>query len=143
MPLLPSAKKEGTWLTALAGKSNAFVARFTRAILNHAPIGEYRDRFNLLEEGELLLCPECLWRETREHILNGCIWTNCRWYFVWELIPGVAKSCTLKSGFIARFKSVQCYGQLRGADAKALRLKLSDVQVAYGTVDSNIDLSAT
>ena len=76
VPLLPSLKKEGTWLTALAGKSNAFVARFTRAVLNHAPIGEYRDRFNLLEEGELPLCPECLRRETREHIFNGCIWTN-------------------------------------------------------------------
>ena len=37
----PSYIKEGPWLQ-LVGHSNLLCARATRAITNHAPIGEYR-----------------------------------------------------------------------------------------------------
>jgi len=40
----PSYIKEGPWLQAF-GYSNSLCARATRAITNHAPIGEYHLRF--------------------------------------------------------------------------------------------------
>jgi len=43
-PLQPSYSKSGSWLTYF-GQSVTLCARATRAILNHAPIGEYRQRF--------------------------------------------------------------------------------------------------
>ena len=76
--LKPSSKKHGTWLTPVAHKSNAFIARYTRAILNHAPIGSYRRRFRV-GDFENTKCT-CGREETREHILEGCIWTTCRRY---------------------------------------------------------------
>ena len=69
-PLLPTLTKGGTWLPALANKSTAFVARFTRAVLNHAPIGEYYERFHIEED---VMCQGCGRRETRNHILTGCL----------------------------------------------------------------------
>ena len=94
--LLPTSKKGGTWLPALANKSNVFVARFTRAVLNHAPIGEYYERFHIDED---VMCQGCGRRETRNHILTGCIWSNCRRYtrrdkgreFDVDTIPGLIK----------------------------------------------------
>ena len=45
-PLVPSHLHDGPWLSISAGKgfvpTNAFMARLTRAILNHAPTGEFR-----------------------------------------------------------------------------------------------------
>ena len=43
-PLQPSYSKGGSWLTHI-GQSVILCARATRAILNHAPIGEYRQHF--------------------------------------------------------------------------------------------------
>ena len=43
-PLQPSYSKGGSWLTHI-GQPVTLYARATRAILNHAPIGEYRQRF--------------------------------------------------------------------------------------------------
>ena len=43
-PLQPSYSKGGSWLTHI-GQLVTLCARATRAILNHAPIGEYRQRF--------------------------------------------------------------------------------------------------
>ena len=40
----PSSAKGGPWLQVF-GHSNSLCARATRAIINHAPIGEYRLRF--------------------------------------------------------------------------------------------------
>ena len=81
----------------MAHKSNAFIARFTRAILNHAPIGSYGRRFRV-GDFEDTKCT-CGREETREHILNGCIWTNCRQYtrsqngreFDVDTLPGLIK----------------------------------------------------
>jgi len=52
-PIVPYYKKEGAWLKYF-GHSNSTCARITRLITNHAPIGEYRQRFFPLEES---LCP--------------------------------------------------------------------------------------
>lgn len=58
-------------------------------------------------------------------------------------IPGTHKALTLRSDFLARFKSVQSYEQRREAEANAQGLKLSDRQVGYGTINYKIDLLAT
>ena len=73
-----SSKKHRTWLTPVVHKSNSFIARYTQAILNHAPIGSYRRRFRV-GDFENTKCT-CSREETREHILEGCIWTTCRRY---------------------------------------------------------------
>ena len=61
--------KGGSWLTYF-GQSVTLCARATRAILNHAPIGEYRQRFF---PAECTQCPcgHCQ-VETRRHIFANC-----------------------------------------------------------------------
>jgi len=48
-PLKPSAIKGGFWLQYF-GHSNSLCTRATRAIVNYAPIGEYKLRFFPREE---------------------------------------------------------------------------------------------
>jgi len=65
----PSSIKGGGWLNHI-GSSVSLCARATRAILNHAPIGEYRKRFFPRSN---LACPCGHNRvETRAHIPNDC-----------------------------------------------------------------------
>jgi len=52
------------------GHSISLCARATRAILNHAPIGEYRARF-LPQETSACPCGQSD-IETRRHILTDC-----------------------------------------------------------------------
>ena len=63
-----SYSKDGSWLLYI-GKSVILCARATRAILNHAPIGEYRQRFFPAE------CTQCLCGycqvETQWHIFTN------------------------------------------------------------------------
>ena len=68
-PLQPSYSKGGSWLTHF-GQLVTLCARATRAILNHAPIGEYRQRFF---PAECTQCPcgHCQ-VETRRHIFANC-----------------------------------------------------------------------
>ena len=67
--LQPSYSKGGSWLPHI-GQSVTLCARVTRAILNHALIGEYRQRFFPAE------CTQCLYGhcqvETRRHIFANC-----------------------------------------------------------------------
>ncbi|KAF5347025.1 hypothetical protein D9756_011012 [Leucocoprinus leucothites] len=66
--IIPTYVKGGMWLP-LANESPQLCARMTRAILNHAPIGAYRERFFPLEQ---ISC-RCGHRlETRHHILSYC-----------------------------------------------------------------------
>ena len=62
--------KGGSWLTYF-GQSVTLCARATRAILNHAPIGEYRQCFFPAE------CTQCLCGycqvETQQHIFTNCL----------------------------------------------------------------------
>ena len=68
--------KGGPWLQAF-GLSNSLCACATRAITNHAPIGEYRLRFFPNEEFK---CPCGLYPiETRRHILHECTRHNGYW----------------------------------------------------------------
>jgi len=61
--------KGGSWLK-LFGHLNLLCARATRAITNHAPIGEYRLRFFPREEFK---CPCSRYPiESRHHILHEC-----------------------------------------------------------------------
>lgn len=65
----PNHSKGGTWLDYLS-KSPSLCARATRMITNHAPTGEYQQRFFLKS------CPcNNLTLETREHIII-CYTTN-------------------------------------------------------------------
>ena len=67
--LQPSYSKGGSWLPHI-GQSVTLCARATRAILNHAPIGEYRQRF-FSAECTQCLCGHCQ-VETRRHIFANC-----------------------------------------------------------------------
>ena len=60
----PTYAKGGTWMSYL-GHSISLYARATRAILNHAPIGEYRARFFPQKT-----CP--CGQSDRRHILTDC-----------------------------------------------------------------------
>ena len=72
----PTYTKGGLWLK-LIGHSNLLCARTTRAIINHAPIGEYRLRFFLREE---FRCPCNHYPiESRQHILHECVRFNGYW----------------------------------------------------------------
>jgi hypothetical protein len=69
-PVRPSYANGGTWLRYV-NDDNALCARFTRVVLNHAPIGEYYRRFNIhghdTHECECG-CP----MQTRHHIFTQC-----------------------------------------------------------------------
>ena len=75
-PLELSYAKRGTWLKYF-GHSNSLCTRVTRAITNHAPIGEYRLIFFLWEDFRCL-CSNYL-IETRQHILYECRRYNEYW----------------------------------------------------------------
>lgn len=60
------------------GHSKATMARFCRAVLDHAPLGSFRQRFFAHEPTE---CPECGVLQDREHVLFKCTRYR-RW---WEL----------------------------------------------------------
>ena len=74
--LEPMYAKRGSWLKYL-GHSNSLCARATRAIINHAPIGEYRLRFFPREDFSCL-CGEYP-IEMRHHILHECKRFNVYW----------------------------------------------------------------
>ena len=75
-PIKPSNIKGGPWLQQF-GHSNSLCTRATRAIVNHAPIGEYCLRF-FPREDFLCLCGIYL-IETRKHILHECKRFNKYW----------------------------------------------------------------
>ena len=68
-PTKPTYTKGGSWLKHF-GHSNSLCTRATRAITNHAPIGEYRLRFFPKES---FVCPCGEYSiETRNHIIYKC-----------------------------------------------------------------------
>jgi len=72
----PSYAKGGSWLQWF-GHSNSLCAWATRAITNHAPIGEYRLRFFSEEEFK---CPCSSYLiKLRRHILHDCRRFNSYW----------------------------------------------------------------
>ena len=82
-PIEPSYSKGGPWLKFF-GHSNSLCARASRAIINHAPIGEYRLRFFPQEEFK---CPCGLYPiETRRHVLHKCKRYNNYWNPRWDTI---------------------------------------------------------
>ncbi|KAL9716422.1 hypothetical protein Ac2012v2_8319 [Leucoagaricus gongylophorus] len=79
----PSYFKGEPWLKFF-GHSNSLCARASRAIINHAPIGEYRLRFFPQEEFK---CPCGLYPiETRRHVLHKCKRYNNYWNPRWDTI---------------------------------------------------------
>jgi len=71
-----SYSKEGPWIQSF-GHSNLLCACATRAITNHAPIGEYRLKFFPNEEFK---CPYRVYPiESRRHILHECRRFNGYW----------------------------------------------------------------
>ena len=72
----PSYSKGGPWLRTF-GHSNLLCARASRAITNHAPIGEYRLRFFSNMD---FMCPYNNYPiKTRRHILHDCQRFNRYW----------------------------------------------------------------
>ena len=72
----PACVKEGLWLQ-LFGHSNSLYAHTSRAITNHAPIGEYKLRFFPREEFKCLCGVYPI--ESRRHILHDCTRFNGYW----------------------------------------------------------------
>ena len=74
----PSYSKGGLWLKFFGhSNSNSLCARAMRAIVNHAPIGEYQLRFFPRED---FTCPCGLYLiKTRRHILHECKRYNNYW----------------------------------------------------------------
>ena len=74
-PTKPTYMKGGSWLKYF-GHSNSLCARATRAITNHAPIGEYHLRFfpkeSFTPQGQYPI-------ETRNHIIYKCRRFNNYW----------------------------------------------------------------
>lgn len=68
-PIKPKYAKGGPFLPKV-NMSNSLCARFTRAVTNHAPIGEYRERFFPLEPNKCRCDGVTL--ETRQHVLWEC-----------------------------------------------------------------------
>ena len=64
------------------GESKADMARFCRAVLNHAPLGSFRRRFFQNEPTE---CPDCGVLQDRAHVLLECQryrrWWHCNGEF--------------------------------------------------------------
>ncbi|KAI0026660.1 hypothetical protein K488DRAFT_92140 [Vararia minispora EC-137] len=68
--ICPSTEKGGPLLcNRRIGHSNTLTAHIARALLNHAPTGEYRARFFPREDR---MCPECGVLQSRSHILDSC-----------------------------------------------------------------------
>jgi len=72
----PSYIKGGPWLQAF-GQSNSLCICMTRAITNHAPIGEYKLRFFSREEFKCLYSVYSI--KSRRHILHNCSRFNSYW----------------------------------------------------------------
>ena len=72
----PSYIKGGLWLQVF-GQSNLLYAQLTRAITNHAPIGEYRLRFFPRKEFKCLCGVYPI--KSRRHILHNCSRFNGYW----------------------------------------------------------------
>ena len=95
-----SYTKGSSWLQSF-GHSNTLCARATRAITNHAPIGEYHLRFFPNEDFK---CPCGSYPiETRRHILHECTRHNGYWnprrdalsHFIMFLVPTLELSLLL------------------------------------------------
>ncbi|RXW18106.1 hypothetical protein EST38_g7745 [Candolleomyces aberdarensis] len=72
--IAPMYANGGSWLK-LVGEDTRLCTRMCRAILNHAPIGEYYRRFNIQEDYS---CTHGAERQTREHIFTRCPDLNTR-----------------------------------------------------------------
>ena len=72
-PLHPNPSQGGSYLRPLANETNAFIARFTRCVTNHAPIGSYYLRFGIDEDTHCT----CGCLLTRDHILHSLWWQGC------------------------------------------------------------------
>jgi ribonuclease HI len=66
----PSDRLVRSSLLAQTGHSVSLTARMARTILNHAPTGEFRQRFFPKEATD---CPTCGVLHSRRHILNSCV----------------------------------------------------------------------
>jgi len=76
LPVKPTYSKDGTWLK-LIGHSNTLYTRMTRAITNHASIGEYHLRF-FSRESFACSCREYSIK-SRNHILHNYRRFNNYW----------------------------------------------------------------
>jgi hypothetical protein len=89
----PSSHKGGKWLQAF-GSDVQLCACASRAILNHAPIGEYRQQFHMGDRNYRCLCRtntplrDMHVLETRHHLLTNCKHVSYPDYGRWGALPG-------------------------------------------------------
>ena len=69
----PNSSKCGSFMRRLRYEGSSVVARITRCITNHAPIGTYYQKFNI-EAETLCVCGRTL---SRGHILQDSWWQGC------------------------------------------------------------------
>ncbi|KAF9440239.1 hypothetical protein P691DRAFT_688352 [Macrolepiota fuliginosa MF-IS2] len=91
--VLPTYLHGGNWLPHVRGDPKLCARLFTRCILNHAPIGSFRQWFFSRQYDMSCECRQQL--ETHKHILNKCllykrVWTNQE-HFKVETIMGLIK----------------------------------------------------
>jgi ribonuclease HI len=89
----PSSHKGGKWLQAF-GSDVRLCARVSRAILNHAPIGDYRQHFHVGDRNyrcscrKITLLRDMRVLETRHHLLTNCKHVSYPEYGRWGVLPG-------------------------------------------------------
>jgi hypothetical protein len=89
----PSSYKGGKWLQAF-GSDVQLCACVSRAILNHAPIGAYRQWFHVGDRNYRCLCRmitplrDMRVLETRHHLLTNCKHVSYPDYGHWGALPG-------------------------------------------------------
>ena len=82
-PIELSCTKGSPWLSYF-GHSNSLCTQASRAITNHALIGEYQLRFFSRESFSYLCGIYPI--ETRQHILHGCRRFNNYWNSRWDML---------------------------------------------------------
>jgi hypothetical protein len=68
--ILPSTHKGGPWLSGMEEESVTTFSRLCRGITGHAPIGEYRRRFNI--DGPIHCTCSHSVVQTRDHLQGAC-----------------------------------------------------------------------
>ncbi|KAH9917034.1 uncharacterized protein B0H18DRAFT_823046, partial [Fomitopsis serialis] len=86
--------------------NNADAARFCRVITNHFPCGEFRERFNLLGDGNAYcICGQGGHKETRDHMLFECpLWLRVKKHSHSPFIGPFRWHQTKKDTYYSRFQ---------------------------------------
>jgi hypothetical protein len=98
-PIQPSTRKGGPWLSESQVGPSTFL-RLCRCITGHAPLGAYRQRFNI---GGGIHCPCCVGHgilETRSHALHSYSrWKHLGLHSLLDTVPTLTKFVQSNAAF--------------------------------------------